>query len=252
MYRDFLRLLNGLITCIEVLALIVIALYAGYALWDNQQVYDAVTSLQNELLAFKPEEDAAPSFDELQAINPDVCAWLTMDGTRIDFPVLRGENNWVYLSRDVYGNTSLAGSIYLDSRNAFGMTDAYSLLHGHHLDQGRMFGDLDLYKQERFFRENTTGTLLTPGGAWQLDVIAYLPVKSTDDVIFAPQRYTQDAAEVLAYVEQNARYLHQDILALARENHAPLLCLATCSSEASDARTIVLCMMTRVEGGGAQ
>lgn len=254
-HRFILRLLNGVITCIEVIAIVVVVLYAGYSLWDNQQVYDSVSNLQNELLAFKPaeEDDAPPSFDELHEINADICAWLTMDGTRIDYPVLQGPDNWYYLSRNVYQETDLAGSIYLDFQNDFALTDAYNLLHGHHMNQGRMFGDLDLYKQEQFFRETATGTLLTPACMWQLDVIAYLPVKSTDDVIFAPQRYTEDASAVLDYAETLAIHLHAETLAAARETGAPLLALATCSPESSDARTIILCMMTRVtEGGAAQ
>ena len=96
MYRDVLRLLNGVLSFVEALLLIGCLLYAGYALWDNQQIYTSVSSLQNELLAFKPAEDAdaaGPSFEELQAINPEVCAWLTMDGTRIDYPILRADNN---------------------------------------------------------------------------------------------------------------------------------------------------------------
>lgn len=252
MYRDALKLLNGILTVIEALVLIVCMLYAGYALWDNQQVYNSVSSLQNELLSMKPADEraAAPSFEELQAINPDVCAWLTMDGTRVDYPILRTTNNVYYLSYDVHRRFSLAGSLFLDYQNDRAVTDAYSLVHGHHMDQGRMFGDLDLYKQEKFFRENTTGMLLTPETVWQLDVIAYLNVKSTDDVIFAPQRYTEDAAGVLDYTEAKAVYLHEETLTRAREQGAQLLCLATCA-EGSD-RTIILCMMTCSTEGGAQ
>ena len=252
MYRDVLRLLNGVITAVEVLVLSVVLLYAGYSLWDNQQVYTSVSSLQNELLAFKPAEevDEGPTFAELQEINPDVCAWLTMDGTRIDYPILQGSNNSYYLSYDVYRKFSLAGSIFLDYQNAFELTDAYSLLHGHHMDQGRMFGDLDLYRQERFFLENTTGSLLTPEAAYRLDVIAYLNVQSTDDVIFAPRRYAQEPAAVLDYAEQKAILIHTDTLMEARESGAQLLCLATCAQGSN--RTIILCMMSRAEEGGVQ
>lgn len=246
MQRKIVRIINGLVSAAEAVLLILVLLYAVYALWDNQHVYNKASNLQSQLLSFKPQEEdeQGPSFDELQKINPDVCAWLTMDGTRIDFPVLQGSNNFEYLSLDVYGEFSLAGSIYLDSRNARSYADPYSLLHGHHLDQGRMFGDLDLYKQRDFFDANTTGTLVTPDGIYHLDVIAYLPIKSTDDVIFAPQRWLEDAAPVLDYTVAHARYLHEETLSTARESGARLLSLATCSSEASDARTIILCMMT--------
>lgn len=252
MYRDILRLLNGLVTCVEVVVLAACALYAVFSLWDNQQVYDSVSSLQNELLAFKPsgEDETGPSLQELQAINPDVCAWLTMDGTRIDYPIVQASNNSYYLSYDVHRKFSLAGSLFLDFHNDFAITDDYNLIHGHHMDQGRMFGDLDLYKQERFFEENRTGLLITPGVQYQLDVIAYMNVSSTDDVIFAPQRWQEDAAVVLDYTEAEAVYLHEETLAEARERDADLLSLATCA--AGSDRTIVLCMMTRMEGGAAQ
>lgn len=252
MHRRLIRLLNGIVSAAEAVLLITVLLYAVYCLWDNQHVYMQASSVQNELLAFKPQEaeEEGPSFDELQAVNPDVCAWLTMDGTRIDFPVVQGSNNFEYLSLDVYGKFSLAGSIYLDSRNSRSWQDAYSLLHGHHLDQGRMFGDLDLYKQRDFFRDNRTGTLITPGGSWQLDVIAYLAVTSTDGVIFAPQRFLTDATGVYEYIRQKAVYLHEDTLTLAMAENAPLLSLATCSSEASEARTIILCRMTAMNTEG--
>ncbi|MBQ8556027.1 MAG: class B sortase [Clostridia bacterium] len=252
MQRRIIRFLNSIVSAVVAVVLVLMLLYSAYALWDNQHVYLLADSVQNDLLAFKPqeEEEAAPSFEELQAINPDVNAWLTMEGTHIDFPVVQGSNNFEYLSLDVYGNFSLAGSIYLDSRNSRTYTDAYSLLHGHHLDQGRMFGDLDLYKQRDFFDAHTTGTLLMPEGRYALDVIAYLLVDATDSVIFAPQRWTQDAADVLDFAKEKAVFIHEDAMQRALgvpSDEVRLLCLATCSTEYTDARTIILCLMTRAE-----
>ncbi len=239
------RLINSLISAAEMIVLVVVLAYALFALWDNRQVYHSADAARDELFAFKPqEEDAAPSFDELQAINPDVCAWLTMDGTNIDYPVVQGENNFEYLSLDVYGEYSLAGTIYLDSRNNREFTDEYSVLHGHHLDRSRMFGDLDLYKQQDFFAENTTGTLLVPGGYYSLDVMAYLLVESTDEVIFAPQNWVEDNSEVLEYARENAVYMNEDVFERAGEDGSQLLCLATCSTETTEARTIIICLMT--------
>lgn len=81
------------------------------------QVYASVDDIQSQLLKYKPTpgEDNGPTFEELRAINPDVCAWITLDGTKIDYPVLQGEDNLTYINKDVYGNFALAGSIFLDS-----------------------------------------------------------------------------------------------------------------------------------------
>lgn len=169
MSKALLKSLNGLVSFVVVVAMAAAGLYAGYALWDNQQIYSAAEGVQNELLAFKPKDvsddggEAGPSFDELLAINPDVCAWITMDNTAIDHVVLQGETNLTYINTDAYKRFALAGSIFLDSRCDPTFADDYSLFYGHHMVNHGMFGDLDLYKDAKFFEENNTGTLMTPG-----------------------------------------------------------------------------------------
>ena len=120
--------------------------YSAYALWDNSQVYAAADNVQAELLQFKPKAgaDNGASFEELLGINPDVCAWVTLDNTAIDYPVVQGEDNFTYVNTDVYGDFSLAGSIFLDVNCDKNFTDPYSLLYGHHMEESKMFGDLDL------------------------------------------------------------------------------------------------------------
>lgn len=58
-----------------------------------------------ELLHYKPAVLAAdnPTLAELQARNPDVCGWLTIDGTNIDYPFVQGATNMDYINRDVTG-----------------------------------------------------------------------------------------------------------------------------------------------------
>ena len=111
--RIFLKTANSLLSAVIVLFLVVAGAYSAYALWDNMQVYASVDDIQSQLLKYKPTpgEDNGPTFEELRAINPDVCAWITLDGTKIDYPVLQGEDNLTYINKDVYGNFALAGSI---------------------------------------------------------------------------------------------------------------------------------------------
>ena len=77
-------------------------IYAVYALWDNHQIYSAAQNVQEDMLKLKPTaEENGPSFEELMAVNSDVCAWITLDNTGIDYPVLQGENNLSYINTDV-------------------------------------------------------------------------------------------------------------------------------------------------------
>ena len=133
--RIFLKTANSLLSAVIVLFLVVAGAYSAYALWDNMQVCASVDDIQSQLLKYKPTpgEDNGPTFEELRAINPDVCAWITLDGTKIDYPVLQGEDNLTYINKDVYGNFALAGSIFLDSNCDRSFQKKYSLLYGHHM-----------------------------------------------------------------------------------------------------------------------
>ena len=249
MARWILRAANSLINFIVILSLCVSGIYAGYALWDNNQVYAAAQNVQDTMIKMKPKvvesEEEGASFEELLAINEDVCAWVTLDNTNIDFPVLQGETNLTYINKDVYGNFALAGSIYLDSRNDHDFQDIVSLLYGHHMDDGEMFGDLDKFKDETFFKENKTGQLILPDRLYDLEIFACMLVGASDDIIFEPQDYKDNIKHLIDYTEKNAMYYDADKLAELRATNGEqqILLFSTCSTEFTDARTIVLTIM---------
>lgn len=250
-HRTVLRAANSLFNLVVILLLFAAGSYSAFALWDNQRIYAAAGDVQADMIKLKPEvitteEDSGADFSELLAVNPDVCGWITLDNTNVDYPVLQGETNFTYINTDVYGNFALAGSIFLDTRCSKEFTDPYSLIYGHHMADSKMFGDLDLYKDETFFQENTTGSLVLPGKAYQLEIIACLLVPASEDHIFEPTIW-QDSniSRLLEFVENNALNIHDEILQelKAAEDPFKILALSTCSYEYTDARTIVLTWM---------
>jgi len=179
-----------------------------------------------------------------------VKAWLTLDHTQIDYPVLQGEDNFTYINTDVYGNFALAGSIFIDSRCDQYFADPYTLLHGHHMENSRMFGDLDLYKDLDFFRQYYTGTLVIPGHQWSLRVFACMVVPSSEEKIFNPTLWKKDGVgKLLPFVKAEALHYDADTVTMledaiaAGETPPRIIAMATCSSEFTDARTIVLAVM---------
>lgn len=242
-----------------ILIIVVVGAYAGYALWDNQQIYASTDNVQAELLAFKnkaEDNDAGNMFEELKAINPDVNAWLSMDNTKIDYPILRGVNNNTYINKNVYGEYTLAGSIFLDSRNAPYFTDQYNLVHGHHMAERRMFGDLDLYKDQKFFEENRTGVLILEDKTYSLRTFSALYVLSYDKVIFQPNKWINDLKEPLEYAKEISLYKDDEMIdRLYKENEEAkvggkkpqIILLATCSPESDDSRFVLLAEMIPLE-----
>lgn len=245
--RTFLKAANSLISVVVGLFLLVAFAYSAYALWDNAQVYNAVDDVMDELMKLKPsiEEDAGPTFEELRAINPDVCAWVTLDGTEIDYPVLQGADNLEYINKDVYGKFSMSGSIFLDTSCSNTFNEKYALLYGHHMANDKMFGDLDLYEEEQFFNQNTTGTLILPDRSYRLEIFACLRVSSSDGNIFTPSTWQQDNSGLVTYARTNSMHLHEETAAKigTSEEYSQILALSTCSSEYTDARTVLLAVM---------
>ena len=248
MFKFLLKAANSLVSFILVLALCTAGTYAGYALWDNNQVYAAALDVQADMIRIKPvleDEEEGASFDELLKINPDVCGWLTLAGTKIDHPLLQGDDNLEYVNKSVYGEFSLPGSLFLDTSNAKDFSDPYSLLYGHHMENSGMFGDLDLFKDESFFNENTAGgTLILPGHSFNLEIYACLVVEASDKNIFVPTKWQSDINGLISYAEQNAMHLNTKALdGFDEENKPQILAMSTCSNEFTNARTIVLAVM---------
>ena len=227
--RIFLKTANSLLSAVIVLFLVVAGAYSAYALWDNMQVYASVDDIQSQLLKYKPTpgEDNGPTFEELRAINPDVCAWITLDGTKIDYPVLQGEDNLTYINKDVYGNFALAGSIFLDSNCDRSFQEKYSLLYGHHMAEHKMFGDLDLYEKQKF------------------EIFACIKTSANEDNIFIPQKWQKSTDGLLKYAEKSAKYIHQDTMKKigTSKDFSQILAMSTCSSDYTDARTVILAVM---------
>lgn len=102
-----------------------------WQVYDNYYMFNH--TLDKSVLQYKPDPDD-PAAAEDSPIAEDMVAWLTIDGTNIDYPVMQGKDNTYYLNTDPFGAYSLSGSIFLDSRCSRDFSDSYSIIYGHHMD----------------------------------------------------------------------------------------------------------------------
>ena len=131
-----------------------------------------------ELNGIAGPDDVLPmhdSYEEVKAINDDVIGWITIDGTVIDYPVVRAADNDYYLGRDVEKRKSAYGAIFMDFRNADPAQQKHIILYGHNMKNGTMFHDLMNYKQKSFFDEHRIIDLLWDGVETQWEIfVAYI------------------------------------------------------------------------------
>ena len=229
MYRA-IRLIDRLTDYVLLLFFLLLFLIGGYTMLDTLMIYDAAKG--EDLRSFRPllvqEDGEAAVVWDMSALSEDVVAWLTVDETDIDYPVMQGVDNSEYLNKDPFGEFSLAGSIFLDARNAPDFTDEYSLIYGHHMEYGRMFGALDEFLDEAYFDEHTAGTLTVGGTAYAISFFACVEADATVEEIFAP---TQTEG-TLEYVLQNACILREP-------GEGRLIALSTCKFPQTTDRIIV-------------
>lgn len=100
-------------------------------------------------------EEYKIDFAKLKQKNSDAIAWIKVNGTDIDFPVVKGTDNSYYLTHNFDKEKNKAGWIFADYRNKFDGTDKNIIIYGHNMKNGSMFASLkDVIKEEWYNNEN--------------------------------------------------------------------------------------------------
>ena len=98
-------------------------------------------------------------FDKLKSVNEDVVGWIYVDALPdISYPIVKGKDNQTYLHQTYEKNYNFAGTIFVDYENSGDFSDCNTLVYGHNMKNGSMFGHLKkfreddkLYKQDKYF-----------------------------------------------------------------------------------------------------
>ena len=77
------------------------------------------------------EKNIRSGFDALLEENDELVGWLTVDGTQIDYPILKADNNVDYLRHDFYKDYNILGSIFMDYRNEIDTNDDLKIGRAH-------------------------------------------------------------------------------------------------------------------------
>lgn len=110
----------------------------------------------------KTEDGILTDFSKLLEVNSDTIGWITIPNTPIDYVVvkpLEDKDPEYYLYRDFYGNDSKYGTVFMDYRST--LESKNIILHGHHMQDGRMFAGLTNFTDLDFYKSNPTFTFNT-------------------------------------------------------------------------------------------
>lgn len=125
------------------------------------------------------KENKCPvDFSSLNKINSDIYAWLDLPGTNISYPVLQNEtDDSYYLNHDSDKNYNSNGAVFSEHNyNTKSFDDPVTVLYGHDMISGKMFGQLQSdYSDSDFFKKNDEIIIYTPDKELHYKIFAATP-----------------------------------------------------------------------------
>lgn len=165
-------------------------------------------------------------FEKLLLINPDTVGWLTVNNTKINYPVVKAKDNDYYLKRDYNQNKNSMGWIYMDYRNSINVLSQNTIIYGHNINGGLMFGSLRYTLNESWYKKSSnqiiTFNTLNKNMKWQ--IFSIYKVGVTNDYLYA--NFNTDE-EFLNFVDSlKARSIYDFGVSVEKDDH--ILTLSTC------------------------
>jgi sortase B len=237
--RKAIKATGSITNYIVLIVIAALIAFAGYALWDSNQLHRAAD--KSNYSVYKPTaENQGKSFKELQALNAEVFAWLCVYGTNIDYPVTQGNSNMKYVNTSAEGLYSLSGAIFLDSSNSNDFSDFNSIIYGHHMARKVMFGEIGAFSNRDMFDSHRYGSLYFNGKDHGLEFFAFIHTDSYDSSIYSPNVGAEHRQAYLNNLLAKAMYTRD--ISVTVEDHIVLL--STCSSNSTNGRDILVGRIT--------
>ena len=188
-------------------------------------------------------------------VSGDVRGFIELPGCDIYYPVVQGEDNSYYLTHTYDNKTNKAGAIFIDYRCV--LSENYFspniVLYGHNQEDGTMFGNLKMYKNNvDFYKQNPFVTFNTEYGLGDYVIFAYFvtnvyPKQDYYGEVFHYHDYINELADRKSfrwYINQ-VEERNQIIPTVDVRYGDQLLVLSTCSNEYSDSRFVVIARRLR-------
>ena len=217
--RKRTKTLGDVIRLIVMLAALAVFLYSGYTLYgfykeykkssdeydnlensyavdqeqeseniDNLEDDDALQSISGQevrTVLEDGEEKTLPvlknpiDFTQLLSVNSDIVGWLRIRALYISYPVVQGKDNDYYLHRTFEKTDNFAGCLFVNSYNMGDFTDQNTIIYGHNMKNGSMFGKLKNFSDPEVFKKSRYFWIFTPDFIYQYRIFSASVVDKT-------------------------------------------------------------------------
>ena len=226
---------------LDVIIVVTLAI-AGVSAYKIYDIFKNYKADQNTYSNIQSEARAGDDidWDHLQEINSDIVGWIRIDGTNIDYPVVKSHDNDEYLHTLFDGSWGNAGTIFVDCNTADPFNQFNTVVYGHHMKDGSMFENLKNYKDADYALDHGEMELLTPSQDYRLELAAFLNCPS-DSKIYDNNISGSYREDYLKAIKKYAEYTTDVQLT---ENDK-IVVLSTCAYEYEGARYVIVGKLVR-------
>ena len=197
----------------------------------------------NYISGDKEPPEILDEYKNLYNMNRKLIGWLKIDDTNIDYPVMQTSDNEYYLDHNMNQEKDRNGALFLDKDCDVIETSTNLIIYGHHMKSGRMFGNLDDYASESYYKKHSLIQFDTiyEKGTYEVMYVFRSKVYSEGEVVFKYYQFID------CYSEQEFESNMKEMAALSlydtgvtAEYGDKLLTLSTCDSTIDDGRFVVV------------
>ncbi len=171
---------------------------ASKSLKETQTIYEAALENTEEQEGTGDESKSdllskytmRPQFKDLHAVNEDIVGWITVEGTKLNNPILQTDNNEFYLDRNFKAESSRAGSVFMDYRNDVTDMGRNTIMYGHAMKNDTMFGSLRKFAKQDYADEHSVIYVDTLYEGYDIEVFA--AYETTTDFYYIETNFTSD------------------------------------------------------------
>ena len=203
-------------------------------------------TVNNDNTYFKdaPSRAVLDKYKTLYNLNSDIVGWVSIDDTRIDYPVMQTvKDEQYYLHRNFYKADSTSGLPFMDDRCIISDTSTNVIIYGHNMKNGTMFADLlkyqdkDFYEKHKYIRFDT----IYEESLYEIVAVFRSRVAFVDEDTFRFYNFIESDTEEEFYEYYNTirslSFYDTDAKAISSDY---LLTLSTCEYTEEDGRFVVV------------
>jgi sortase B len=226
--------------------LVVIVLFSGWKVWNIMNGYHSDQKTYEDIAETAHAEDTEDGqvidFGALEAVNPDVVAWLRCEDTVIDYPVVQGSDNEKYLHTLFDGSSGGCGTLFVEAVTEEPFRQFNTIVYGHHMRDGTMFASLEDFKDPEFTEEHPEMELITPEGSNHMQIWAFVNQPADSDIYATNFHEEKDREAYIDLIRDKAEYLTDIDDEISADNR--IVILSTCAYEYKNARYMLACVMS--------